>query len=380
MSFPYHDGLWTDVADFIAARTRPGDSVLAPDIFWYRLPRIYRYQNTFLHPDTDYDWAIVHKGELGFLSRRVLERLTGGHAVFANDVFVIWQREGDCAALDDDNPHLLTFRERFAACIGDGVPQPAPPTGAPLLPALGAITSFRTLSEREIELAMDVLWRKRGYAYETVRDRVHSAELDRYVAEFLGDAAGRDLLDLCCGDGRLKGISDSARVTGVDISSVAVERARERHAGRPNFRFERMSAEALGFADDTFDDVVLIEAIEHVRDLGIVFAEVARVMRRGGRFLLTGANRDSLNQVLLRRLGIPGFLSTFQHIREYAYGEVIALLRETGFTVRKTAGISLFPYWGVPGVDQHVREITDNDPAFVEWMRRLGERVGAEYA
>ena len=84
--------------------------------------------------------------------------------------------------------------------------------------------------------------------------------------------------------------------------------------------------------------------------------------------------------MLLRRLGSPGFLGTFQHIREYGYGEVVALLQETGFTVRKTAGILLFPYWGVPGVDQHIREITDNDPVFVEWMRRLGERVGAEYA
>ena len=380
MSFPYHDRLWSGVADFIAARARPGESILAPDIFWYRLPRIYRYPNTFLHPDADYDWAIVHKGELGFLSRRVLERVVAGRAVFANDVFVIWQREGDCAPLSDDDAHLRTFRERLAACIGDGIPQPPPSTGAPLLPDPGAITSFRTLSEREIEHAMDMLWTKGGYAYETVRDRVHSAELDRYVGEFLGDSADRDLLDLCCGDGRLKGISDTARVTGVDISSVAVQRARERHAERANFRFERMSAEALGFPDDSFDDVVLIEAIEHVRDLGAVFAEVARVMRKGGRFLLTGANRDSLNQVLLRRLGTPGFLSTFQHIREYGYAEVTALLQETGFSVLKTAGISLFPYWGVPGVDQHVRDVTDNDPVFVEWMRRLGERVGAEYA
>lgn len=42
MSFPYHDGMWTAVADFVGTWARPGDSVLAPDIFWYRLPRIYR--------------------------------------------------------------------------------------------------------------------------------------------------------------------------------------------------------------------------------------------------------------------------------------------------------------------------------------------------
>lgn len=301
--------------------------------------------------------------------------------MFANEVFVVWHAEdGGPAALDESSPHLRAFHARLAASDGPGTPPRPPAMGELLLPDPGSIARFELLSEREIAAAMDRLWEKGGYSYETVRDRVHSAELDRYVAEFIGDGADHDVLDLCCGDGRLKGIAESARVVGVDVSRVAVERARYGHAGRPNFRFEQMNAETLRFDDDSFDDVVMIEAIEHVRDLRTVFTEVARVIRKGGRFLLTGANRDSLNQVLLRRLGGPGFLSTFQHIREYSYAEVVALLDEAGFTVTRTAGVSLFPYWGVPGVDEYVRDVTDNDPVFVEWMRKLGERVGAEYA
>ena len=51
-----------------------------------------------------------------------------------------------------------------------------------------------------------------------------------------------------------------------------------------------------------------------------------------------------------------------------------------GLGSTRTAGIFLYPYWGVPGVDEVVRKITDEDPQFVELMRLLGERVGAEYA
>ena len=46
MSFPYHDRFWTETADFVAERLAPGESVLAPDIFWWRFERIARYRNT----------------------------------------------------------------------------------------------------------------------------------------------------------------------------------------------------------------------------------------------------------------------------------------------------------------------------------------------
>jgi len=40
----------------------------------------------------------------------------------------------------------------------------------------------------------------------------------------------------------------------------------------------------------------------------------------------------------------------------------------------------LMPYWGIPDIDLYVRHLTDNDPEMIELLRKLGERVGAEYA
>jgi hypothetical protein len=40
----------------------------------------------------------------------------------------------------------------------------------------------------------------------------------------------------------------------------------------------------------------------------------------------------------------------------------------------------LYPYWGIPGIDQIARPITDSDPELVELMRELGRRVGPEHS
>lgn len=378
MSFPYHDAFWTSAADFVGALVKPGERILAPDVFWWRFPKIHRYRHTFLAPAEDYDWAILHKGELDCLSRPTLERITCGRPVFANEVFVVWHRGDSCPAVDDGSPHLRAFFERFEEA-NRVLPRPVA-SGGQILPDPGCIQRFEFLSDREVGIQMDAFWKRGGYVYETVRDKVYYEEIDRHIAELFGDGAGRDILDLACGRGRLKGISDTGRVTGIDLSATAIELARTAHAARPNFRFLQMSAQELAFSDASFDDVLFVDALEHVFHPRKVLTEAARVLRPGGRFLVTSANRDSLNQILTRKLGFPDFVTNFQHIREYTYTEMVALLEEAGFAVRRTAGVLLHPYWGVPGVDEVTRRVNDHDAELVELLRKLGELVGAEHA
>jgi len=115
-------------------------------------------------------------------------------------------------------------------------------------------------------------------------------------------------------------------------------------------------------------------------DADAVFAEIRRVLKRGGRLMATVANRDSVNQILMTKLGHPEFVTNYQHMKEFSYRETLDLFTRYKFELDRTAGIFLYPYWGVPGVDEVVRKITDEDPEFVELMRLLGERAGAEHA
>jgi len=77
-------------------------------------------------------------------------------------------------------------------------------------------------------------------------------------------------------------------VTGVDLSSSMLERARERVArkGVRNVRLLQMDAQNLKFADDSFDIVYAPYVISVVPDPVAVAAEMRRVCRPGGRIVI----------------------------------------------------------------------------------------------
>jgi SAM-dependent methyltransferase len=95
--------------------------------------------------------------------------------------------------------------------------------------------------------------------------------------------AGRDVLEIGSGPGHIAAAlqETGARVTGIDFSASMVEVARRSH---PKVRFEEANAEQLPFEDDSFDAVVSNFVVHHLARPEVVFAEVRRVLRPGGRF------------------------------------------------------------------------------------------------
>jgi SAM-dependent methyltransferase len=95
------------------------------------------------------------------------------------------------------------------------------------------------------------------------------------------------LLDLGAGAGRLPQMNfrgSAAFVAGYDVDEAVRENPflDEAHVG---------DGETLPFADASFDLVVSDNVFEHVARPEAVFAEVARVLRRGGWFLMKTPNR-----------------------------------------------------------------------------------------
>src|SRR5438046_3793687 len=84
-------------------------------------------------------------------------------------------------------------------------------------------------------------------------------------------------------------------VTGVDLSSSMLERARERVArkGVRNVRLLQMDAQNLKFADDTFDIVYAQYVISVVPDPVAVTREMCRVCRPGGRIVILNHFRSA---------------------------------------------------------------------------------------
>jgi len=110
------------------------------------------------------------------------------------------------------------------------------------------------------------------------------------VHEALGDVRGLELLDLGCGTGRhaLWLAAAGAIVTGLDFSDGMLREARAK-PGAEAVRFVVHDLhEPLPFAAGSFDALVSGLVIEHVRELGPFFSEARRVLRPGGRAVVSG--------------------------------------------------------------------------------------------
>lgn len=97
-------------------------------------------------------------------------------------------------------------------------------------------------------------------------------------------------LDIGCGTGRLARELGrrSLEAIGVDATGAMVERATQRAKalGLDNVTFREALATRLPFPDASFDVVTMSNLLLHLPDPALVVAEVARVLRPGGRLAL----------------------------------------------------------------------------------------------
>ena len=119
-----------------------------------------------------------------------------------------------------------------------------------------------------------------------------------------------DLLELGCGEGRgvelLAPRADSYRA--IDKIDSVIEALRAQY---PDLTFEQGVFPPLSFPDNSFDTIVTFQVIEHLEDDHQFIREIYRVLRPGGRAIITTPN---IKMTLTRN---PW------HIREYTAQELI---------------------------------------------------------
>lgn len=113
------------------------------------------------------------------------------------------------------------------------------------------------------------------------------------------------------------------------IKQVAPERAR--------FTWMAGAIQHLPFVDAAFDTVFAGEVIEHVHDGDATLAEWRRVLRPGGRLILSTPNRRRL----LNRLNGDTVPVSPEHPIEYTYTELSAMFTQQGFKILHREGIYL---------------------------------------
>ena len=133
---------------------------------------------------------------------------------------------------------------------------------------------------RDIARFYDDLYESRPNAWKDLVGR--NAEFINFVSSLVRSKNPVRYLDLGCGQGFLLGAVSAPEKFGIDISRSAVEQARLHAAAK----LCQGIVEELPFPDGSFDVVTGIGVMEHFLDTRAAMAEISRVLRRGGNYIV----------------------------------------------------------------------------------------------
>src|SRR5918911_4721286 len=143
---------------------------------------------------------------------------------------------------------------------------------------------------------------------------------------------GRDVLEIGTGTGALLQslLARGCRARGVELRPELIAAAHEWFGALP---IERVTGVALPFPNASFDIVVSFDVLEHIPDTDAHLAEVSRVLRPGGAYLIQTPNKWM--NVIFETIRWRSFTKFREdHCSLHTLGELVARLDRHGFDAR----------------------------------------------
>jgi demethylmenaquinone methyltransferase / 2-methoxy-6-polyprenyl-1,4-benzoquinol methylase len=155
------------------------------------------------------------------------------------------------------------------------------------VPPAAAAPESGTLPEQQVEAMFDRIARVYDRMNSVMTAGMHHRWRERTV-ELSGVGPGDSALDVATGTGDLavalsRRVGPQGRVVGMDFSEQMLTLARQK---APDLTFESGTALDLAYADDEFDAATVGFGARNFSDLGKGLAEMARVVRPGGRVVV----------------------------------------------------------------------------------------------
>jgi SAM-dependent methyltransferase len=190
------------------------------------------------------------------------------------------------------------------------------------------------------------------------------------VREQIGNVSGQRILEVACGRGGF--VRELARAgayaTGCDFSLAALRVGKGKQRALANGTSAELiqgDAQALPFADESFDLVVSCETIEHVPDVRKALREMWRVARPGAKLFLTTPNYANLMGLydLYARVRHPGRKDDQPFDRRQWFPQIRGYVRGAGWTILRSDG----SVHQLPIVPRH----NPIELPFLEWNRMV---------
>jgi ubiquinone/menaquinone biosynthesis C-methylase UbiE len=160
-----------------------------------------------------------------------------------------------------------------------------------------------------------------GYTAENETSLMNAYYARPATLALAGDVTGRRILDAGCGSGPLfAALRDrGATVSGLDGSTGMLEQARRRLGADADLQVADL-ADPLPYPDNAFDDVIASLVLHYLRDWGPTLTELRRVLRTGGR-LIVSVDHPFLINLLHRQVGPrPDYFETDNRTEEWTMG------------------------------------------------------------
>lgn len=168
----------------------------------------------------------------------------------------------------------------------------------------------------------------------------------RETAARLALAPGDRVLDIGCGTGallrHLSGVHPAGQLTGVDPVPEMLAVARRRLSSA--IELQEGWAEQIPLAAEQFDAVVSCSVFHYIREPAAALGEMLRVLRPGGKLVVT----DWCDDYLSCRL-YDCYLRRFSraHHRVYQQRQLVRLVEDSGFSVTAADRFKISWLWGL---------------------------------
>jgi SAM-dependent methyltransferase len=166
-----------------------------------------------------------------------------------------------------------------------------------------------------------------AYSAETEANLINGYYARPAMLDLAGDVAGRRILDAGCGSGPLFAAlrERGAIVTGIDKSAGMLELARRRLGDDADLQLADLGS-TLPFPDDMFDDVAASLVLHYLQDWGPALAELRRVLKPGGRLIVSVDHPFAVNLMHREAGRKPDYFATYNHTAEWTMGGQTAVM------------------------------------------------------